>query len=97
MNRFYANDGPLTSKTENFYLHKTIQREYCFVVYFEDSQINGQTLEQLGLRSFHAVSVEIPDYAFEKKESYFGPFVRTTPVLNHNGFEFTIKMELNIK
>jgi len=92
--------GPLTTRTNEFYEKKSIQRSFNFLVYFDVSEIldeNGSPIGSMedvfNLRSYHAVSVELPDYSFNKIETYAGPFVRTTPVLFHNGFEFTIKFE----
>ncbi len=81
------NDGtePLTDRVRSFYIDKTIQRDFDFLIYFP---------EQFGnIRSFHAVSVEVPDFSFKKMEYFAGPFVYTQPVFEHNGFEFTIKFE----
>lgn len=87
--------GPLTTRTNEFYDKKSIQRAFNFLVYFNESEIDykGSMGDRYGLRSYHAVSVELPDYSFNKIETFAGPFVRTTPVLSHNGFEFTIKFE----
>jgi hypothetical protein len=45
------------------------------------------------IREHHVISVELPNYDFKKEEYRIGPFVKNFPVLDHNGFEFTIKFE----
>lgn len=80
---------PLTKRVSDFVQNKSILRDYNFLVYLDENpDVWGN-----GLRSYHAVACEIPDYSFEKIEYYAGPFVKTVPVLSHNGFEFTIKFE----
>ena len=84
------NRGPITSTTRNFFIRKTIQKAYNFMVRFDlgsVSNFNGELFEH------HAVAVEIPNYDFKKEKLEVGPFVKTFPVLDHNGFEFTIKFE----
>lgn len=82
--------GPTTAATRSFFTRKTIQRSYNFMVRFDlcsDGFIREEVFEH------HAVSVELPNYDFKKEEYRIGPFVKNFPVLDHNGFEFTIKFE----
>lgn len=89
-----GNRGDVTNRNNGFFSQKTIQRAYDFVVYFDLSNIgNGSMASEYQLESYHATSVELPDYTFDKAKYNAGPFVKTFPVLNHDGFEFTIKFE----
>lgn len=82
--------GPLTRRIASFYERKDIQRAYNFLVYFEYSD---SIFNHAEVQSYHAVSVELPNYAFKKEDKQIGPFVKSFPVLDHNGFEFTIRFE----
>lgn len=84
--------GPLTSRVRNFYDRKEIQRAYNFLVYFDASD---EIFMKGGpkLAAFHAVSIEIPNYTFDKEWLDAGPIKKAFPILKHDGFEFTIKME----
>ena len=104
-------EGALTNRTREFYMYKTIQRAYNFMVMFDETWTtpiirNGTTSYSTqtcagdttmatwnDMSSYHAVSVEIPDYQFQKEQFKTGPFINTFPVLNHEGFNFSIKME----
>lgn len=87
----FMNDrGPLTDRTRRFFMYKTIQKSYNFCVMFDESV---GLPEGTSLASFHATSVEIPDYSFEKESVKIGPFIKTFPVLKHEGFSFNIKFE----
>lgn len=111
---FMNDEGALTNRTREFYMYKTIQRAYNFMVMFDESWTSTVLLgPELGneslaitaeatdygmatwqdMSSYHAVSVDIPDYQFQKEQFKVGPFVNTFPVLNHEGFNFSIKME----
>lgn len=82
--------GPTTATTRSFFTRKTIQRSYNFMTRFDLSSnpyLRDKVFEH------HAVSVELPNYDFKKEEYRIGPFVKNFPVLDHNGFEFTIKFE----
>lgn len=87
---------PLTNRTHSFYTHKEIQRSYNYIVYFSKSVM--RTLFPSNFSDEHkdlyATSVELPaGYDFKKEYYNVGPFIKSFPVLDHNGFEFTIKME----
>jgi len=79
--------GPVTNATRSFFTRKTIQRSYNFLVMFD---LCNDSFE---IREHHVISVELPNYDFKKEEYRIGPFVKNFPVLDHNGFEFTIKFE----
>ena len=87
-------NGPLTLSTGKFYLNKSIQRSYNYVVVFELSDI-GHTggSGHLAENYYYATSIEIPNYEFKDEEYRIGSFVKTFPVLEHHGFAFTIKFE----
>lgn len=87
---FMNDNGPLTSRVRDFYLWKTIQRSYNFMVMFDES-IGLPEQDDLGV--FVATSVEIPDYSFKKEVYRAGPFVKNFAVLDHEGFNITMKME----
>jgi hypothetical protein len=91
MNLFNENrsQGPVTNATRSFFTRKTIQRSYNFLVRFDLSN----SLQGTNLSEFHAVSVELPNYEFKKESYQIGSFVKSFPVLDHNGFEFTMKFE----
>lgn len=82
--------GPITNATRSFFTRKTIQRSYNFLVRFD---LSSDSFAREELFEHHAVSVELPNYDFKKEEYRIGPFVKNFPVLDHNGFEFTIKFE----
>jgi len=82
--------GPITNSTRSFFTRKTIQRTYNFLVRFD---LSDNLQDRYELFEYHAVSVELPNYDFKKEEYRIGPFVKNFPVLDHNGFEFTIKFE----
>lgn len=84
--------GPVTNATRTFYTRKNIQRSYNFLVRFESSHTLDERL-RLGLKEFHAISVELPNYDFKKEEYRVGSFIKSFPVLDHNGFEFTMTFE----
>jgi len=88
-------NGPLTKATGSFYLSKTIQRSYNYVVVFELSDLGylGIGTTNLYKGSYYATSIEIPNYEFKDEEYRIGSFVKTFPVLEHHGFAFTIKFE----
>ena len=98
-NLFLSDGGSLTTRTANFFERKSIQRSYNFMVYFDESGLDTGLAEtdRTGVFSdmdaFHAISVELPNYAFDRGEMNYGPFFKKFPVLDHNGFEFTIKFE----
>lgn len=87
---------PLTNRVHSFYTHKEIQRSYNYIVYFSKSFMrrlfpSNFTDEQ---RDLYATSVELPaGYDFKKEYYTIGSFIKSFPVMDHNGFEFTIKME----
>lgn len=82
--------GPVTQTTRTFFTRKTIQKSYNFMVRFDLSDLNDFSGN---LFEYHAVAVEIPNYDFKKEKYEIGGFVKTFPVLEHNGFEFTIKLD----
>jgi hypothetical protein len=96
---FMNDDGSLTNRTREFYLFKTIQKAHNFMVMFDETWTPGYMAADYGqvawqdMSSYHAISVDIPDYQFQKEQFKAGPFVNTFPVLNHEGFNFSIKME----
>lgn len=91
-NTLLVDGGPLTERVRTFYERKEIQRAYNFLVYFNMSdEIFWK--EGPALASFHAVSIEIPSYTFDKDWLDAGPIKKAFPLLKHDGFEFTIKME----
>lgn len=96
---FMNDDGSLTNRTREFYLFKTIQKAHNFMVMFDETWNNESETPDYSqivwedMSSYHAVSVDIPDYQFQKEQFKAGPFVNTFPVLNHEGFNFSIKME----
>lgn len=85
----YDDNGPLTNRVNNFFEFKTIQRAYNFIVYFDESGC----YELENLPSFLCTGVEIPEYSFKKEYVHYGPFMKSFPILDHNGFEFTMKFE----
>lgn len=88
---FMNDQGSLTTRTANFFEQKSIQRSYNFMVYFDESGIDTGLFNDL--HAFHAISVELPNYGFKREEMNYGPFFKKFPVLDHDGFEFTIKFE----
>jgi len=86
----FDDNGPLTNRILNFFTNKTIQRQYNFLVYFDES-IGGDVFGKLG--AFHCTGVELPEYSFKKEYIYYGNFMKSFPILDHNGFEFTMKFE----
>lgn len=97
MNLFNENrsQGPVTNATRSFFTRKTIQRSYNFLVRFDLSNTlqYQERFYSWPLSEFHAVSVELPNYEFKKESYQIGSFVKSFPVLDHNGFEFTMKFE----
>lgn len=85
--------GPVTFGTSRFYSKKTIQRSYDYQVRFDKSGSFSRNSSGKPLEFYHAVSIELPTYEFKKEEYKIGNFVKTFPVLDHNGFEFTIIFE----
>lgn len=89
------NKEPLTTRTHTFYNRKEIQRSYNYIVYFSDLYDLGlfpSDMTEDGLVDVYATSVELPaGYDFKKEYFNAGPFMKSFPVLEHNGFEFTIK------
>ena len=81
--------GPGTDRYSNFLENKTIQRSYNFIVYFEESLIS----DMKDIPSFVCTGIELPDYGFQKQYLDFGSFKKSFPILDHNGFEFTMKLE----
>lgn len=92
-------NGELTRRVRHFYSNKTIQRNYNYMVYFSKStklqNLLRCTTEDLEKTlDLYATNVELPSGYEYKKEYYeIGPFKKSFPVLDHNGFEFTIKLE----
>jgi hypothetical protein len=91
-NTLLVDGGPLTDRVRTFYQHKEIQRAYNFLVYFNLSD-DEFTKGGPPLAPFHAVSIEIPNYTFDKDWLEAGPIKKAFPILKHDGFEFTIKFE----
>ena len=98
-------NGPLTHRTREFYMYQTIQRTYNFMVMFDESRFGGvypgaikdvngdlvvPPIQQM--TSFMALSVDIPNYSFEKQQIKFGDVIRTFPTLNHEGFVFSMRL-----
>lgn len=85
----------LTTRTHSFYNRKEIQRSYNYIVHFSklyDYDIFPSNLCSDELIDVYANSVELPaGYDFKKEYYHAGPFMKSFPVLEHNGFEFTIK------
>lgn len=86
---FLNDNGPLTNRTSKFFMYKTIQRSYDFLVMFDEES----WFDNLGFSTFHATSITIPDYQFEREKYEIGPFVKTFPVLNHEGMTFDMTLE----
>lgn len=90
-----TNNEPLTTRTHTFYNRKEIQRSYNYIVYFSNLNNSGLFPKDMindGLIDVYATSVELPaGYDFKKEYFNAGPFMKSFPVLDHNGFEFTIK------
>lgn len=91
--KFLSDGGPLTNRISKFYEYKTIQRSYNFLIYFDESGSGGFDGTFGDLLAYHASSIDIPDYGFKKEYVNYGNFSKAFPILEHNGFEFTIKME----
>lgn len=85
--------GPVTFGTSRFYSKKTIQRTYDYLVRFDKSGSFSGNHSGKPLEFYHAVSIELPTYEFKKEEYKIGNFIKTFPVLDHNGFEFSIIFE----
>ena len=91
-----AEKEPLTNRVRSFYTHKEIQRSYNYIVYFSESFMGTLFPEDFSNahKDLYATSVELPaGYDFKKEYYTIGPFIKSFPVMDHNGFEFTIKME----
>lgn len=91
-----AEREPLTRRNLSFYNNKEIQRSYNFLVRFSDSPISKKLFPGLSDEEMdmNAISVELPGgYSFKKEYFNIGPFMKSFPVLDHNGFEFTISFE----
>lgn len=92
-------NGELTRRTRHFYSNKSIQRSYNYMVYFSKStkiqnMLNCSTEDLERTLDIYATNVELPSgYEFKKEYYEIGPFKKSFPVLDHNGFEFTIKLE----
>lgn len=85
--------GPVSFGASRFYSKKTIQRTYDYLVRFDKSGSFSGNASGKPLEFYHAVSIELPTYEFKKEEYKIGNFVKTFPVLDHNGFEFSIIFE----
>lgn len=91
-----AEREPLSMRHLSFYNNKEIQRSYNFLVRFSDSLISKKLFPGLSDEEMdmNAISVELPGgYSFKKEYFNIGPFMKSFPVLDHNGFEFTISFE----
>jgi hypothetical protein len=84
-----SNTGPLTERQNSFFRFKEIQRSYNFIVYFDETKDDIVS----NLPSFMCTGIEMPEYSFKKEYMYYGPFVKSFPILDHNGFEFSLKLE----
>lgn len=93
---FMNDEGALTNRTREFYLFKTIQKAFKFMVMFDETDTdldNPSESPFQNLSSYHAVGVDFPSYAFQKEQYKLGNLVYTFPTLNHEGFVFSIKFE----
>lgn len=93
-----AEREPLSRRNLSFYKNKEIQRSYNFLVRF--SEISDSVKKKLFPTltkedmDVNAISVELPGgYSFKKEYYNIGPYMKSFPVLEHNGFEFTISFE----
>lgn len=88
INSFYGDD-------------KSIQRSYnFFVTIINDNSRNsylpdGEKMPEI--KNYHVLNVDVPNYGFKKEIQYYGPYARTFPVLEHEGFELKITFEEDSK
>lgn len=83
---------------EEYYNNKSILKTFNFsvIIVHDDSGNhtylpNGEKIPKI--EDIHILDVEIPQWEFKKEVVQYGPYKRTFPVLNHDGFEFTITFE----
>lgn len=84
IDQFYNND-------------KSIQRSYNFYVTIINDD-SGRSYLPEGkpmpvIEDYHVVNITLPQWAFKKEIQYYGPYARTFPVLEHEGFELKLTFE----
>jgi hypothetical protein len=92
-------------KLNDYYLSddKSILKSFNFTVTFHHDDSGNHTYLPKGILSYEKKLPEIKDYhilnlsspmwEFKKEIMYYGPYPRTFPVLNSDGFEFSITFE----
>ncbi len=83
---------------QEFYKDKSVVASYNFsVTVIHDDSGNSTYLpnrEKIPeLKNYHILGLQLPQWEFKKEVMYYGPYVRTFPVLNSDGFEFTMTLE----
>lgn len=81
---------------QNFYFRdKSVQKSFRFKVsVINDSSVKIPDLGDMPtILNYHVLDVTIPNWEFKKETLKVGPFVNTFPVLNFEGFEFSITFE----
>lgn len=77
--------------------NKSIQRSYNFFVTIVNDNSsnsylpNGESMPHI--ENHHVLNVSVPQYGFKKEIQYYGPYPKTFPVLEHDGFELKITFE----
>lgn len=77
----------------DFFINKTIQKEYMFNVSFTYS-INQRKQEPdpPKIQNYDVVSCEVPQWDFKKENQKHGSLSKTFPVLESDGLEFSIEL-----
>lgn len=81
-----------------FYKEKSIQRSFNFKldVFHDDAGTTTYLPDNKKIpeiKDYHVLSISLPLWEFKKEVVQYGSFVKTFPVLNTDGFEFTVTLE----
>lgn len=80
---------------DDFYNNKSIQKSNRFRVSFVADNSRNPTTDSPfpSIKDFHVLNVSIQDWEFKKEVLKIGPFSRTFPILDGDGFEFSVTFE----
>lgn len=78
-----------------YYSNKSVQKTNRFRVTIFNNE--GVFVPNIGkmpeIKGFHVLDVSVPNWEFKKETLKVGPFVHTFPVMDSDGFEFSITFE----
>lgn len=78
-----------------YFNNKTVQKSNRFkVTILDDERVAIPGVGKMpDIQGYHVVNVSVPNWEFKKETLKLGPYVSTFPVMDFDGFEFSITFE----